>query len=86
VRDRPHFNSEEMPTSGITNNPRVILQCVHWGRLKSFCLFHQPGRSVEALDGGTILMALGLLINIYNIVEQIIFIFPPFAVSKISKF
>jgi hypothetical protein len=49
------------------------IQCVHWGRLKSFCLFHGPGRSVDAQDGGKFLMTLGLLINMYYIVQQIFF-------------
>ena len=51
------------------------IQCVQGGRLTSFCLFHGPGRSVEVQEGGKISITLGLLINIYYIVQMSIFIF-----------
>jgi hypothetical protein len=57
------------------------LQCVHWGRLKSICLFHGPGRSVKVQEGGKILMILGLLINIFYIVPLIFLLFTFYAFS-----
>ena len=63
------------------------IKCVHWGRLKSFCLFHEPGRSMVVQKGGKILMTLVLLINICYIVQLFIFIFtflPPVKFQNVN--
>jgi hypothetical protein len=63
-------------TGWVTATVRVLLlQCVHWGRLKSFYLFHGPRRSVEVQEGGKILRTLGLLIIIYYIVPLVLLLF-----------